>query len=372
MNPRPTPGLDVTQARLCKVTQYALGARLALETDPYLRDYDQLVVIESHLERAQQHVREGNAPYAHSSVESANSVLSGHPMYRVHARRPGEQHLRSGEQVALVGSVKDRDQVIGQLHEAGWHFTFATLATHSYPEALPPLTGPITLPVGTDLADRISEGLPPGLCPQAFALLLTRLADAWRDVEAQEQMCPLWCVVASHTSQPILNELPAPHRSFVWDLLYPHGLHSEPLDCPRASDLRALSKRLVGERGGHGEAALGMPDLLAEIADLWGRFKDGYSADDVRRVFGRISDAGGPHLVCVWDYADEYGFGGNSKFYAEDEEGRFLEVEPGIYRWLTGEQRSPGPVNTWVVGPVAEPIEFAVGDDFHNYARSEA
>jgi len=112
------------------------------------------------------------------------------------------------------------------------------------------------------------------------------------------------------------------------------------------------------------------PDLLTQLADLRGRFEDGYSPDDVRSVFGHIRDAGGPYLVCVWDYADDAGFGGNSQFYAEDEEGDFFEVQPDIYRWLSGEQETPGPVDTWVCEPVSEPFEFAVSDDFHNYAKS--
>lgn len=112
------------------------------------------------------------------------------------------------------------------------------------------------------------------------------------------------------------------------------------------------------------------PDLLADIADLYGRFKDGYTPDDIRTVFARIYDAGGPYLVCVWDYADEYGFGGNSQFYAEREDGGFFEVQPDIHQWLSGQKETPGPVSTWVCAPVAEP-EFAASDDFHNYARTD-
>ncbi|MFF4699891.1 hypothetical protein [Streptomyces chattanoogensis] len=111
------------------------------------------------------------------------------------------------------------------------------------------------------------------------------------------------------------------------------------------------------------------PNLLTRLADLRGRFNDGYTADDVRSVFGRISNEGGPYLVCLWDNADEYGFDGNSQFYAETE-GAFYEISPDIHQWLSGAQETPGPVETWVCAPVAEPFEFAVSDDFHNYARS--
>ncbi|MFJ5142676.1 hypothetical protein [Streptomyces sp. NPDC088707] len=113
------------------------------------------------------------------------------------------------------------------------------------------------------------------------------------------------------------------------------------------------------------------PDLLAEIADLRGVFEHGYGADDIRRVFGRIYDAGGPYLVCVWDLADDYGFGGNSEFYAEDEDGRLSEIQPDVYGWLTGEQETSGPVDTWVCARVTGLAEFAATDDRHNYAKTE-
>ncbi|MER7223329.1 hypothetical protein [Streptomyces rubradiris] len=110
---------------------------------------------------------------------------------------------------------------------------------------------------------------------------------------------------------------------------------------------------------------------LADLADLYGRFEDGYGPDDIRAVFGRIHAEGGPYLVCVWDYADEYGFGGDSQFYAEDADGRLFEVQPDIHRWLSGWQETPGAVDTWVCAPVSEPTEFPVSDDFHNYARTD-
>ncbi|MEW1639323.1 hypothetical protein AB0469_35375 [Streptomyces sp. NPDC093801] len=117
-----------------------------------------------------------------------------------------------------------------------------------------------------------------------------------------------------------------------------------------------------------GEAA---QELGAELAELHGAFEHGYGADDIRRVFGRINDEGGPYLVCVWDIADDYGFGGNADFYAEDEECKLFELKPDVYRWLTGQQDSPGPLDTWVGAHVPELVEFAATDDRHNYARTE-
>ncbi|MGP4004658.1 hypothetical protein [Streptomyces sp. 8N706] len=118
-------------------------------------------------------------------------------------------------------------------------------------------------------------------------------------------------------------------------------------------------------------AAAARAAVLTDFADLHGRFADGYSADGIRTVFGRIHDEGGPYLVCVWDYADDFGFGGNSVFYVEDEDGGLFEVQPDIHRWLSGQQETPGPLNTWTGARAYETEEFPVSDDFHNYARSD-
>jgi hypothetical protein len=144
----------------------------------------------------------------------------------------------------------------------------------------------------------------------------------------------------------------------VRDLIVQHGGEHENQEPPA-----------LDAEGKTGEEAA--PDLLTRIADLRGRFEDGYSADGIRSVFGRIHDEGGPYLVCVWEYADAYGFGGTSQFYAEDEDGGLFEVQPDIHRWLSGQQETPGPVDTWVCAPVAEPTEFSVSDDFHNYAKAD-
>ncbi|MER6476871.1 hypothetical protein [Streptomyces filamentosus] len=66
-----------------------------------------------------------------------------------------------------------------------------------------------------------------------------------------------------------------------------------------------------------------------------------------------------------------YGFGGNSEFYAETDNGVLLELQPDVYRWLAGEQEDSGPLSAWTCAPVPELTEFATGDDFHNYALHE-
>lgn len=129
---------------------------------------------------------------------------------------------------------------------------------------------------------------------------------------------------------------------------------------------------LITQHGGEHEDQEGeqyAPDLMTRIQDLHGRFADGYTPEEINAVFGRIADEGGPHLVCVWDFADEYGFGGNSEFFAEDKDGDLFEVQPDIHLWLSGQPETPSLAGTWVGGPVTGPTEFPVTDDFHNYAR---
>ncbi|MFZ3476071.1 hypothetical protein ACODT4_44580 [Streptomyces sp. 2.9] len=123
--------------------------------------------------------------------------------------------------------------------------------------------------------------------------------------------------------------------------------------------------------GAEGQEHLRFPDLMAYIAELHGRFANGYSAEDIRTVFGRIHELRGPYLVCVWEYADKNGFGGTAQFYAEGWYGDLSEVRPDIHQWLSGNQETPGPVATWVGAAVTEPTDFPVSDDFHNYARTD-
>ncbi|MFE1075136.1 hypothetical protein ACFW5W_28455 [Streptomyces sp. NPDC058783] len=137
-------------------------------------------------------------------------------------------------------------------------------------------------------------------------------------------------------------------------------------------------RELIIEHGGEHEnqkppteEQIEAEDMLERIADLHGRFADGYSADGIRTVFGRIFDEDGPYLVCVWEYADKHGFGGNSEFYVEDDDFNLFEVHPDVHHWLTGQRDTPGPVASWTCAPVAERTDFPVTDDFHNYARAD-
>ncbi|EWM19644.1 hypothetical protein KUTG_09948 [Kutzneria sp. 744] len=112
----------------------------------------------------------------------------------------------------------------------------------------------------------------------------------------------------------------------------------------------------------------------AAIADLRGSMDDGYDDDSVNRVLGRISEASGLRIVCVWDYYDAFGVGGNSDFYV-NVDGRLHYCAGDLWRWLNGSTEDPdtptvpGLPASWVGAPTDlrdDQLRYDDGD--HNYA----
>ncbi|MGW0844123.1 hypothetical protein ACWD26_29100 [Streptomyces sp. NPDC002787] len=115
-------------------------------------------------------------------------------------------------------------------------------------------------------------------------------------------------------------------------------------------------------------------DSADELEGLRGCMQDGYTPEDVNRVFIRLEDATGVRLTCLWDYYDAYGYGGNSQFYVEGADGRLYELVGDLWAWLNGDPaapdtpKSPGVPFSWC-GPVADVPVPAVSDDFYNLAQ---
>jgi len=129
---------------------------------------------------------------------------------------------------------------------------------------------------------------------------------------------------------------------------------------PAASDGRPTPAR-------HADAA-----IAPVVADgrLTGRFRDGYTEEDVNTAFADLGEATGLRLVCVWEYRDSFGCGGNSEWFAEDSSGGLWDLAGDLYAWLTGERSHPGPVGPWVGRTVAHRVqELAWTDGQHNYAQ---
>ncbi|WP_331738811.1 hypothetical protein [Embleya sp. NBC_00896] len=110
------------------------------------------------------------------------------------------------------------------------------------------------------------------------------------------------------------------------------------------------------------------------LADVRGSMFDGYDDDRVNAVLGRVNEAFGIRVVCVWNYVDAYGFAGDSDFYVEDAEGRLHYLSGRLWLWLN---RAPdhadapeaaGTPAEWfgsVTGMSAKPM---AGDGRLNYA----
>ncbi|MEO3976740.1 hypothetical protein [Streptomyces sp. CAU 1734] len=114
------------------------------------------------------------------------------------------------------------------------------------------------------------------------------------------------------------------------------------------------------------------PTDPAGIAALRGVFSDGYTADDINRVFGIIHDVLGQRLVCRWEFLDEGCYRGSSEFYFENS--GVYYYDGGIYGWLNGSSDAPlnlGDPLRWRGGPVPDtdregPQRAATEDGFHN------
>lgn len=119
-------------------------------------------------------------------------------------------------------------------------------------------------------------------------------------------------------------------------------------------------------------------DLSEVLADLRGSMVDGYTSETVNSALGRITSASGLVLVCVWDYFDDFGTGGNSQFYIQQDTGRLRELAGDLWAWLNGSPAdpdtpaSPGLPSSWLGGIAditTEDLRYT--DGFHNYARRD-
>jgi hypothetical protein len=124
-----------------------------------------------------------------------------------------------------------------------------------------------------------------------------------------------------------------------------------------------------------GECQAGLQEA---IADLRGSMVLGYDNDDINRILGRISDASGVQIVCVWEIYDDRGVGGNSEFYVLEHTGRLRELTGDLWPWLGHDPEdpdtpaSPGFPGSWVGGPADLTLrQLAYHDGLRNYAERD-
>ncbi len=109
-------------------------------------------------------------------------------------------------------------------------------------------------------------------------------------------------------------------------------------------------------------------EVLQSVAGI---FQNGYDGDDINRVFGAIGRQCGIDLICVWDYFDDWGYGGDSQFYLVDG-GSAFEVTGQLWCWLHGgrDEAPGGPGNPaqWKGAPADFDLSALGGDGFCNVA----
>lgn len=117
------------------------------------------------------------------------------------------------------------------------------------------------------------------------------------------------------------------------------------------------------------------PPVLTAIADLRGSMADGYGEDEVNSALGRIGEAAGLKLACVWGFRDFFGAGGDSQFYVEQPGGQFRETAGSLWRWLNEDRgspdtsESPGSPGTWTGNPAGfTAADLGYHDGACNYA----
>ncbi|MFF2088538.1 hypothetical protein ACFVVM_32545 [Nocardia sp. NPDC058176] len=106
----------------------------------------------------------------------------------------------------------------------------------------------------------------------------------------------------------------------------------------------------------------------------------GYTPEQVNDTFGLISDRFGVRVVCVWDYIDDTGFGGDSDLYIEvrTEAGINLAAcDEQLLAWLTlpttdpDAPTNPGDPARWQLAPTIMPTTGLTRDGLHNYAHTD-
>ncbi len=151
---------------------------------------------------------------------------------------------------------------------------------------------------------------------------------------------------------------------------------------PEPAGLRMGTHRVVGVDPAAGVlftdryADARLAALLATNGEeLRGCMRDGYTDDDVNAILGQLADTVGLNLVCVWDYVDTWGPGGNSDFFILAPNGQLHELIGELWRWLNDDPEDPqapthpGTPGTWVGPPDDRPDDAcAWNDGRHNFA----
>lgn len=209
--------------------------------------------------------------------------------------------------------------------------------------------------------------------PASIRIVPTAEVTAYRDLTDCD---PAWGAGTwDHLAQAGPGLLQAPQAVRVWEIaaaLARHRLDADVTSLITRGQLEAWAGRPLTDHDlarideaipnssipeAFGAIVDGMDSRDAEeIGDLRGSMADGYDAERVNRVLGRISEVSGLSVVCVWAYRDAVGVGGDSDFYIEID-GRLHHCAGDLWRWLNTPEdhpdapTAPGPPASWVGAP---------------------
>lgn len=82
-------------------------------------------------------------------------------------------------------------------------------------------------------------------------------------------------------------------------------------------------------------AAIVADDDDPEDAASWaGRLTDGWTSEELNVALPALSAVVGVELAVLWEYQDQWGFGGDSELVAVTEDGSLAEPPVGVQRYL--------------------------------------
>ena len=94
------------------------------------------------------------------------------------------------------------------------------------------------------------------------------------------------------------------------------------------------------------------------FADLNGVASEGWTDLDAEAITVDLENVYGVRFICVWDFHDDYGFGGDSSLaYRDNVVGRWREVPPALHELLFGhyENDEEVPVDELVIDHANDP-----------------
>ncbi|BBX87971.1 hypothetical protein [Mycolicibacterium aubagnense] len=113
--------------------------------------------------------------------------------------------------------------------------------------------------------------------------------------------------------------------------------------------------------------------MYGDLSEFEARFSQGYTPEDINRVLGRIQLLTVTRIICVWEYFDDDGYGGNSELFFIDRHTAH-ELAGQLWPWLLDGRseapHGPGDAASWKGRRADFDYTSLSGDGLHNCARA--